>query len=111
MMDRLKNLLSLLERMYLDKRPNLNFSFEHQGQRVGVLSGRTSPISTSSGIEGHQIREAYFDCPRGIANDGQVSPGVEQAERSLLPGRRPAGFEDLEPDTAPAALLGERPYR
>ena len=107
MMDRLENLLGLLEWVDLDKRLNVNFSFEHHGQRVRVLIGRASPIPASGGIKGHQVRQAHFNFLRGIPNDRQVSTRVEQAERSLLAGGRPASFEDLEADPASAALPGE----
>ena len=110
MMDCLENLRGLLEWVYLDKRLDLNFSFEHHGQRVRVLVGRASPISASGGIKGHQIRQTHFNFLRGIPNDRQVSTRVEQAERSLLAGGRPAGFESLEADPVPAALLSERPH-
>ena len=109
MMDRLENLLGILEWVHLDKRLNVNFSFEHHGQRVRVLIGRAAPISASRGIKGHQIRHAHFKLLRGVPNDRQVSPRVEQAERHLLAGDGPAGFEDLEADPTPFALLGERP--
>jgi len=110
MMDRLENLLGLLEWVHLDKRLNMNFSFEDHGQRVRVLTGRASPISTSGGIEGHQIGQTHFNFLRRIPNDREVSTRVEQAERSLLAGGRPAGFENLEADPVPAALPGERPH-
>ena len=110
MMNCLENLLSLLEWVHLDKRLNVNFPFEHHGQRVRVLSGRTAPISTSGGIEGHQIRQTHFNFLRCIPNDRQVSAGVEQTERSLLASGRPAGFEDLDADSAPSALFNERPH-
>ena len=109
-MDCLENLLGLLEWIYLDKWLNVNFPFKHHAQRVRVQIGRTSPISASGGIEGHQIGQTHFNFLRGIADDRQVSARVEQAERSLLAGGRPAGFEDLEADAAPAALPGERPH-
>jgi hypothetical protein len=88
----------------------LNFSFEHHGQRIRVLIGRASPISASGGIEGHQIGQAHFHFLCGIPDDRQMSARVEQGERSLLAGGRPAGFEDLEADPVPATLLGERPH-
>jgi len=109
-MDCLENLLGLLEWMYLDKGLKVNFSFEHHGQRVRVLTGRASPISASGGIEGHQIGQAHLNFLCAIPNDRQVSARVEQAERSLLAGGRPAGFEDLEADPVPPALPGERPH-
>jgi len=110
MMDRLENLLALLEWVHLDKRLNLNFSFEHHCQRVRVLIWRASPISASGGIKGHQIGQTQFDFLRCVPNDRQVSTRVEQAKRSLLTGGRSAGFEDLEANSVPAALLGEGPH-
>ena len=110
MMDRLENLLGFLERVHLDKRLNVNFSFEHHGQGVWVLIGRASPISPGGGIEGHQIRQTHFNFLRGVADDRQVCSRIEQAEGGLLAGGRPAGFENLEADAAPAALFGEGPH-
>lgn len=110
MMDCLENLLGLLEWVHLDKRLNMNFPFEHHGQRVRVLIGWASPISASGGIEGHQIGQAHFNFLRGVPNDRQVSARVEQVERSLLTGGRPAGFEDIEADPTPAALPGKGPH-
>ena len=107
MMDSFENLLALIEWVHLYKRLNLNFSFEHHGERVRVPIGRASPISSSGGIEGHQIGQAHFDFLRGVSHDGEVSARVEQAEGSLLAGGRPAGFEDLEAEPAPAALFGK----
>jgi hypothetical protein len=79
MMDSFENLLALLEWVHLDKRLNLNFSFKYQGERVRVLSGRASPISTSCGIKGHQIGQTQFNFLRGVPNDRQVGTRVEQA--------------------------------
>jgi len=110
MMDCLENLLGLLKWVHLDKRLNLNFPFEHHGQRVRVLGGRASPISASGGIEGHQIGQTHFNFLRGIANDRQMSARVEQAERCLLAGGCPTGFENLEADPVSAALPGEGPH-
>ena len=110
MMDCIENLLGLLKWVHLDKRLNMNSSFEHHGQRVRVLIGRASPISASGGIESHQIGQAHFNFLRGIPNDRQMSTRVEQAERCLLAGGAPAGFENLEADAAPVALPGERPH-
>ena len=110
MMDRFENLLASLEWVHLDKRLNLNFSFEHHGQRVRVLIWRASPISASGGVKGHQIRQTHFNFLRGVPNNGQVSARVEKAERSLLARGCPAGFENLESDSGPSALLGERSH-
>ena len=110
MMDCLENLLGLLERVHLDKRLNVNFPFEHHGQRVRVLVGRASPISARGGIESHQIGQAHFNFLRCIPNDRQMSTRIEQAERGLLAGGRPAGLENLEANAVPAALPGERPH-
>jgi len=110
MMNCLENLLGLLEWVHLNKRLNLNFSFEHHGERVRVLIWRAAPISASGGVEGHQIGQTQLNFLRGVPNDRQVSTRVEQAERSLLAIDRTAGFENLEADPVPAALLGEGPH-
>ena len=110
MMDSFENLLALIEWVHLYKRLNLNFSFEHHGERVQVLIWRASPISASCSVKGHQIGQTQFNFLRGVPNDRQVSTRVEKAERSLLAIDRPAGFKDLEADPVPAALLGEGPH-
>ena len=110
MMSCLEDLLGLFEWVHLDKRLKLDFSFEHHGEHVRVLIWRASPISASCGIKGHQIGQTQFNFLRGVPNDRQVSTRVKQAERSLLAIDRPAGFEDLEADPVPAALLGEGPH-
>jgi hypothetical protein len=74
---RFKYARGVVQWMVFNEWGNRNFAFEDQFQSGGILFWRAPPVSTRSGIEGHQVGEPQFDGLRSETYHGQVSSMIQ----------------------------------